>query len=339
MQTSSPSPTPEPHRLGIYTDGSGINGKIGAAAVCDQNILRAHIGRADLYTVCYGELYGILMATSLTNLIINIEKQYNITTATIYTDNQAAIRKVQNPNNKSGQCLVQNIVIMIDGLRATGVKIDLRWVPAHVGIPGNEKADIEAKKATGLRKMRKRNNKVVEVDTKYTALPAHGTKPLQKCIRTTLAKSALAEWKQEWEIETKGRHLRLLVNAPTRDILEIHKGLDKQLSSLVVQMRTGKIGLRKFLYERRVPGVEDKGCDLCGQGEQTVHHILSTCRKFRAERESTWKEEEKGYAWRNITTKSMLTSPQYARKAAIFMKNTGLLGLFKARDREEENRT
>ena len=208
-----------------------------------------------------------------------------------------------------------------------------------LGIPGNEKADIEAKKATGLRKMRKRNNKVVKVDTKYTALPAHGTKPLQKCIRTTLVKSALAEWKREWETETKGRHLRLLVNAPTRDILEIHKGLDKQLSSLVVQMRTGKIGLRKFLYERRVPGVEDKGCDLCRQGEQTVHHILSTCRKFRAERESTWKEEEKGYAWRNITTKSMLTSPKYARKAAIFMKNTGLLGQFKARDREEENRT
>lgn len=148
---------------------------------------------------------------------------------------------------------------MIDGLCATGVEIDLRWVPAHVGIPGNEKADIEAKKATGLKKMRKRNNKVVEADTKYTALPAHGTKPLQKCVRTTLAKSALAEWRREWETETKGRHLRPLVNVPTRDILEIHKGLDKQLSSLVVQMRTGKIVLRKFLYERRVPGVEDKG--------------------------------------------------------------------------------
>ena len=189
--------------------------------------------------------------------------------------------------NQSGQSLVQNIITMIDGLRATGVEIDLRWVPAHVGIPGNEKADKEAKKAMGPRKIRKRNNKVVEVDTKYTALPAYGTKPLQKCVRTTLAKAALAEWRKEWETETKGRHLRLLVNAPTRDVLEIHKGLDKQLSSLVFQMRTGKIGLRKFLYEQRVPGVEDKGCDLCGQEEQTVYHILSTCRKFRAERRST----------------------------------------------------
>ena len=67
--------TPEPHRLGIYTDGSGINTKIGAAEVCGQKILRAYIGRADLYTVCYGELYGILMTTSLTNFIINIGNQ------------------------------------------------------------------------------------------------------------------------------------------------------------------------------------------------------------------------------------------------------------------------
>lgn len=57
--------------------------------------------------------------------------------------------------------------------------------------------------------------------------------------------------------------------------LEIHKGLQKDLTTLVVQMRTGKIGLREFLYERRIPAVGHKGCDLCGGGEQTtVHHML-----------------------------------------------------------------
>ncbi len=47
-----------------------------------------------------------------------------------------------------------------------------------------------------------------------------------------------------------------------------------------------------------------------------------------------WKEaahggKKMGYAWSNITTKSMLTLPKYAQKAAIFMKYTGLLGQFK----------
>lgn len=48
---------------------------------------------------------------------------------------------------------------------------------------------------------------------------------------------------------------------------------------------------------------------------------------------------KKGYAISNITIKSMLTSPKYARKAGIFMKNTDLLGQFKAREREEKNKT
>ncbi len=83
------------NRLGIYTDRSGINGKMEAAVMWDQKILRAYMGKADLYKVCYSELYRILMATSSTNLIINIEIQCNITIAVIYTDDQVAIQKVQ----------------------------------------------------------------------------------------------------------------------------------------------------------------------------------------------------------------------------------------------------
>lgn len=105
-----------------------------------------------------------------------------------------------------------------------------------------------------------------------------------------------ADWKENWETGTKGRHLRQLQETLTRDVLEIHKGLKKNLSSLGVQMRTGKIGLGKFRYEQRVPAVDDKGCDLCGGGEQTVHHLSSMCRKFRAERKDTWRKEEKEHA-------------------------------------------
>lgn len=163
-----------PHLLRIYTDGSGINGKIGASATCSQKTMSAYVGKSESYTVCYAELYGILMTTSLTHTIINIERQPGITSTIIYTDNRAAIQKVKDPNNnKSGQHLVQNVVTMIDGLRNTGADIELHWVPAHVDIAGNERADREAKRATGLRTVRKRNHKIVEVDTPYTAQQAY----------------------------------------------------------------------------------------------------------------------------------------------------------------------
>ena len=94
------------------------------------------------------------------------------------------------------------------------------------------------------------------------------------------------------------------------------------------------MGLRKFLYERRVPGVEDKGCDLCVVEENRRSTTFCQCGGS-----SGWKGKtgggrmKKEYAWSNISTKSMLTSPKYAKKAAIFMKNTALLGQFKAKER------
>ena len=41
---------------------------------------------------------------------------------------------------------------------------------------------------------------------------------------------------------------------------------------MVIQLRTGKIGFRAFLYQRRVPGTNDPNCD-CGE-EMTVAHVL-----------------------------------------------------------------
>ena len=44
-------------------------------------------------------------------------------------------------------------------------------------------------------------------------------------------------------------------------------------------MRTGKIGLNRFFYERNVQSVE--GTDsACGEGEDTVRQILTECSQF-----------------------------------------------------------
>lgn len=64
------------------------------------------------------------MANSFMKLIINIEKQYNFTTATIYNDNQLVIRKIQSPNIQSGQSFIRNIITIIDKLYITEVEID-----------------------------------------------------------------------------------------------------------------------------------------------------------------------------------------------------------------------
>ena len=62
-----------------------------------------------------------------------------------------------------------------------------------------------------------------------------------------------------------------------------HAGLQKHESSLLVQIRTGKIGLKAFLHSRRVPGVTSPGCE-CGAGRETALHLILECRDTTSQR-------------------------------------------------------
>ena len=133
--------------LAFYTDGSCINDKVGASAVtADGSIIhRSNLGRASEVTVYAAELRGILSA-----LEIVYKKDYRA--VIVFTDNQAAIRSVANPDSQSGQYILLQILWMIENMRRKGIEPEFHWVPAHIGIEGNERADKAAKEATGWAK-------------------------------------------------------------------------------------------------------------------------------------------------------------------------------------------
>ena len=55
-----------------------------------------------------------------------------------------------------------------------------------------------------------------------------------------------------------------------------HEGLSKAESSLLIQIRTGDIGLRDFLFKRKVPEVLTPYCE-CGEGRETAEHLVVSC--------------------------------------------------------------
>lgn len=63
----------------------------------------------------------------------------------------AAIRSWARPKGKSGAYLLKNIAQKTQELRSQGLPTEIRWVPAHTGIQGNEDADRAAKEAAGWR--------------------------------------------------------------------------------------------------------------------------------------------------------------------------------------------
>lgn len=57
--------------------------------------------------------------------------------------------------------------------------------------------------------------------------------------------------------------------------------MPRAVSSLVIQLRTGKIGFRAFLCQRKVPGFDSPICQDCNAGEDmTVTHVLLKCSKW-----------------------------------------------------------
>src|SRR4029077_4460543 len=101
----------------------------------------------------------------------------------------------------------------------------------------------------------------------------------RKKVQDTIAK----EWEERWRKElgrSQGRRRHRADEPsdrpPTKDRLKLHKGLRKAESSLLVQMRTGKIGLRAFLFERQVPDIASPIC-VCGDGRETATHVAAYC--------------------------------------------------------------
>jgi hypothetical protein len=94
----------------------------------------------------------------------------------------------------------------------------------------------------------------------------------------------LEDWKKGWKRDQKrvervvrpgtdpGNRIIPEDTPPNKAVLKLHSGLRKAESSVLVQARTGRTGLAKFLYNRKVPGVLPAQCR-CGAGEETPQHI------------------------------------------------------------------
>jgi ribonuclease HI/exonuclease III len=302
--------------LFVYTDGSGINNHVGAAAVSPLTRCTklAYMGDSETSTVYAAELQGIRLALQIADE--DAERGNKKDRLIIFTDNQAAIRTFQKPTGKSGAYIVADAIQLIDKLQGDReTRVELRWVPAHTGIWGNEAADRAAKRAAKQNVGAGQNENAMQTRTYH----------LQATLKTWVKRQTRAEWTNSWKTETRGRTTFKHTPQPSHKILRLHHGLKKWQSALLIQMRTEKIGLRDFLWKRRVREVDDPGCD-CGEGRQTVDHILLRCRTYNDLRRRVF-----GRGGR-IDLRAILNEPKLATKAIRFMEQTHLLGQFRSCD-------
>ena len=85
--------------VSIYTDGSGVENRVGAAAHSPtmNTTIHQHLGSEKHYNVFIGEVTAVQLAVEM------LRDDHEFRTCYIYSDSQAAIKAVDKPQRQSGQ--------------------------------------------------------------------------------------------------------------------------------------------------------------------------------------------------------------------------------------------
>ena len=194
---------------------------------------------------------------------------------------------------------------------ATIAAILLRRRRRGRGRPRREVTDIAtapAEKGSGERKKRWAQEWAsLESRPEKEELEPESTGPVpnhKKQLERWMEEAMRREWIGRWESEVA----RVVARNPGRalepadatarfdaSIMNRHRSRDpawelsKAKSTLLVQARTGKIGLRGFLFTRRVPEVVTPVCR-CGMARETFEHLVLEC-NGAADKPQPWPDD------------------------------------------------
>lgn len=94
-------------------------------------------------------------------------------------------------------------------------------------------------------------------------------------IFAVVKNTANSKWGKQWEKNKYEAYFRRIQFHRNPEALEKFKGLRRHVCAVLVEIRTGKIGLNDFLYS--VQRAETDRCSCSGAPRQTAEHVLTAC--------------------------------------------------------------
>ena len=296
--------THEQSTLCIYTDGLGIDGHVGAAAVCPKISQTRHqyLGSEEEHNVYTAEATAFELATDIAR-----NSPPSFTKCVIYADSQAAIKGLNNPNKQSGQGVLISAIHKIESLiEERSMHVEIKWIPGHRDIEGNEEADKAAKEAAKSK-------------GEDAIIPRSTHKPLKSARSVLIKRSITQDWNTSWKSQTHdAKQLHRITNKTNvTQGTKLYKAITtRRQAARLARLRTGHCSLNQFLF--RFDHTESLTCD-CGSGAiESVQHYLLYCSKYERQRAKLTKKVGIGGMW----IEKLLGYPEMIQHTLEYVKET-----------------
>ena len=235
----------------VYTDGSKINEKVGAAAVIKRlfqdgkttwNLSKRLPDGSSIFSA---EATAIILALDYYNAMPAVRHD-----VVIYSDSLSCLQAIQGEDTEHPlMCRIMNLLWKLSD---KGTHVKFCWIPSHCGIEGNEAADKLAKESLGL-------NIDALLGIYHADLKPQVNAYVQQLMQV------------KWDVEVHGRDLYLLkanLAPPDR-----YKHLKRAEEVAMTRLRIGHCKATKgHIVSRGPPAV----CHHCGS-TLSREHILLEC--------------------------------------------------------------
>jgi ribonuclease HI len=266
-------------RVRVYSDGSGMDGTIGAAAVLYRDsilkrVKRYRLGSARHHTVYKGEGVGMILALRL----IKEEREEVVGVTPLGVDSQVAIVAMGSIKPAPSHYIWDAFHNQLCSTAQAHEDMDLlvRWTPGHVDIEGNERADEEAKKAI--------------TDGSSQGLPSFLRKALPKSksmMQQAYNKKLRGVASKSWQKSLRYQRMKDINPAlPSPAFLRLTAKLPRKHTAILFQLRSGHVPLARHLY--RLGKAESPICPCCNMHDESVDHFLFFCPAHAAARHAMY---------------------------------------------------
>jgi ribonuclease HI len=270
--------------LAIWTDGSKLDtGGVGAGVTWKRDNIWRQKGYSlgSTKEVFDAELHGIRNALYIAIKGGQMLKRslqlarYPYNRIIVLSDSQAALQRAQNDQLGPGQTLAREIIANAQELRDEGVEVTLQWVPSHIGIEGNERADKIAKEAA--------TKPAPPGMDRYSSF-SYITRQVkaQKRLET---RDWLYKATYKGEIKKRNRAYTLTESLELEPQISM---IRKPLAKRFYQLKIGHAITASYLH--RIKRSSTPRCWWCGATKQDIDHLLFECRRWSTQRRALYSD-------------------------------------------------